>query len=173
MLPYLDAGLLAGDKCLCIVDQTDPSEVVASMVARGTAPDVDTSVRTRQLEVLGVEDAYLRGGRFATADMLAFFRKTMDEVTGRGGYQFARITGEARWVLRAPPGADEFIDYESELNNYVGEYPQAVLCLYDLAHFGGSMLVDLLRTHPKLLLGGLIVENPHYLTPDEFRALRR
>jgi hypothetical protein len=76
-------------------------------------------------------------------------------------------------VLRAPPGADEFIDYESELNNYVPEYPQAVLCLYDLALFGGSMLVDLLRTHPKLLLGSLIVENPHYLTPDEFRALRR
>jgi hypothetical protein len=48
-----------------------------------------------------------------------------------------------------------------------------VLCLYDLAHFGGSMLVDVLRTHPKLLLGGMIIENPHYLTPNEFRALRR
>jgi hypothetical protein len=35
------------------------------------------------------------------------------------------------------------------------------------------MLVDLLRTHPKLLIGGLVIDNPHYLSPEEFLAARR
>jgi hypothetical protein len=173
VLPYLRAGLVAGDKCVCIVDQTTPSEIVAGMVERERTLDLDTCVRSRQLEVLGVEDTYLRGGRFSTLEMLAFFRSMLETATTSEGYQFARIAGEASWVLGDSPGAEEFIDYESELNDFVPEYPQAVLCLYDLKYFGGSMLVDLLRTHPKLLLGGLIVENPHYLTPDEFRALPR
>jgi hypothetical protein len=37
---------------------------------------------------------------------------------------------------------------------------------------GGSTMVDLLRTHPRLLLGGMVIDNPHYLTPDEFRLAR-
>ena len=43
--------------------------------------------------------------------------------------------------------------------------------LYDLDVFGGGILVDLLKTHPKLLLGGMLLENPrHALSPDEFVA---
>jgi hypothetical protein len=173
VLPYLRAGLVAGDKCVCVVDQTAPSEIVAGLVEHEGSLDVDTCVRSRQLEVLGVDDAYLRGGAFSTAEMLAFFRQAVGTAITTDGYDFARITGEARWVFRDPPGAEEFIEYESELNDFVPEFPQAVLCLYDLAHFGGTTLVDVLRTHPKLLLGGLIIENPHYLTPNEFRVPRR
>jgi hypothetical protein len=36
----------------------------------------------------------------------------------------------------------------------------------------GSMMVDLLRTHPRILLGGMLIENPCCLTPDEFLATR-
>jgi hypothetical protein len=31
-------------------------------------------------------------------------------------------------------------------------------------------VMDVLKTHPKMLLGGSVVENPNYLTPDEFLA---
>jgi hypothetical protein len=43
---------------------------------------------------------------------------------------------------------------------------------YDLDAFGGGILVDLMKTHPKLLLGGMLLENPHALSPDEFLAER-
>ena len=32
--------------------------------------------------------------------------------------------------------------------------------------------LDILRTHPKLLLNGLVAENPHYLSPDDHIAAR-
>jgi hypothetical protein len=46
------------------------------------------------------------------------------------------------------------------------------MCLYDLAAFGGGILVDLMKTHPTLILGGMVLENRHCLTADEFLASR-
>jgi hypothetical protein len=77
------------------------------------------------------------------------------------------------WALTAAPGHEELVEYESEINRYGAKYQQILLCLYDLERLGGSELVDLLRTHPKLLLGGgMVLDNPHFLLPDEMRASR-
>jgi hypothetical protein len=44
------------------------------------------------------------------------------------------------------------------------------VCLYDLEQFGSAVIFNLLKTHPILLLGGLLLENPHYKSPDEVLA---
>jgi MEDS: MEthanogen/methylotroph, DcmR Sensory domain len=169
LLPFLRAGLDAGDKCICVVDSTSPAHVLAHL---GAKPDIDYYVECEQLQVDRAEDSYLRGDRFATSDMLDYLESFVRTATNDEGYAFVRVTGEATWVLRDPPGAEQLIAYESELNRFTPKYPQAVFCLYDLERFGGGMLVDLLKTHPKLLLGGLMLDNPNYLTPDEFEAIR-
>ena len=76
------------------------------------------------------------------------------------------------WALRDASGVEELVGYESELNRFMPKYPQLMLCLYDLKRFGGGIVVDMLKTHPKLLLGGMLLENPYYLSPDEFLAVR-
>jgi hypothetical protein len=168
LLPYLREGLRAGEKCVAIVDTTTPQEVLESI---GDEIDVKGWVASDQLDVRSAEEAYLRFGRFATEDMLAFWDIYIREALG-GGFPFARVAGETTWALREPPSVDELIRYESALNNFTSRYPQCVLCMYDLNHFGGGILVDLLRTHPKLLLGGMVLENPHYVQPEEFLAMR-
>jgi hypothetical protein len=35
------------------------------------------------------------------------------------------------------------------------------------------MMVDLLKTHPRLLIAGMVLDNPHYLSPNEFRLARK
>jgi hypothetical protein len=30
--------------------------------------------------------------------------------------------------------------------------------------------MNVLKTHPKALLGGMVIDNPYYLEPDEFLA---
>ena len=71
------------------------------------------------------------------------------------------------------PGVDELVSYESKLNRFLPRYPQVILCLYDLNRFTGEILLDLLKTHPKVLLGGMLVANPYYLDPDEFLVQRQ
>jgi MEDS: MEthanogen/methylotroph, DcmR Sensory domain len=169
LLPYLRAGLESGDKCICVVDASEPADLLASI---GPEAEVDGYVTSDQLDVRAASEAYLRNGRFSPEEQLTFYEDLVRTATTSDGYGFARIAGEASWVLDEPPGGERLIEYESELNRFVGRYPQAVFCLYDLARFGGGLIMDLLKTHPKLLLGGMIIENPNYLSPDEFRATR-
>jgi hypothetical protein len=169
--PFLGTGLDAGDKCIAIIHSPEPAEVVEGL-AKSLNVDVDEYVAREQLQVMRPSETYLRSGSFATEDMISFFDEVVTAATGSGAYPFARITGETTWLFDEPPGAEDFLDYESQLNDFVPKHPQVVLCLYDLQRFGGGMVVDLLRTHPKLLLGGLLLDNPNYMSPEEYRAAR-
>jgi hypothetical protein len=169
LLPYLREGLQAGDKVICVVDASEPAEVLASI---GPDIDVDGCIASQQFEFRPSREAYLPGGSFSTGDMVEFWNATVGAALGEGGYQFARAVGEMTWALRDAPGVEELVGYESELNRYMPKYPQLVLCLYDLKQFGGGIVVDMLKTHPKLLLGGMLLDSPYYLSPDEFLATR-
>ena len=105
--------------------------------------------------------------------MLEFWTDSLDRSLHEDGFEFVRNSGDTSGVAGLFDDFDEFAVYESHINRLATEYPQAVLCLYDLALVGGGMMLDLLRTHPKLLLGGLVIENPHYLTPDEYLTLKQ
>jgi hypothetical protein len=72
------------------------------------------------------------------------------------------------WALRDAPGVEHLVSYESELNRVTASYPVVVLCLYDLDRFSGEVVVNIVKTHPQVLIQGILVENPYYVGPDEF-----
>ena len=74
------------------------------------------------------------------------------------------------WVLPQPEGAEDFFVYEWAVNKIVDDKPAVFMCMYDLDRFGISMLVDVLKTHPNVLLDGMVLDNPHYLMPTEYLA---
>ena len=43
-----------------------------------------------------------------------------------------------------------------------------VICTYDLTKFGGEVVVDVMRTHPMIIIGGILQANPFFMPPDEF-----
>jgi hypothetical protein len=42
-----------------------------------------------------------------------------------------------------------------------------ILCLYDLERFGAEVLMDALRTHPMVVVDGMVHDNPYYLAPGK------
>ncbi len=42
-----------------------------------------------------------------------------------------------------------------------------MICSYDLDKFGAPVVVDALRTHPVVLIGGIVQRNPFYVPPEE------
>lgn len=46
-------------------------------------------------------------------------------------------------------------------------YRQPAICVYDVSKLTGEMMIDLLRTHPLTLVGGIVQENPFYTPPTE------
>jgi hypothetical protein len=161
---YLGAGLGAGERCLCVVDSIDPEHVLGLLDGSG-----QPSVWGGQLTVTSSDRAYLREGRFEPAAMIRFWDELVGASAG-GGYRMTRAVGEMTWALRGAPGVERLVSYESELNRFLPLYPQVILCLYDLDRFGAETVVDLMKTHPKLLINGMLLENPYYLDPDEFLA---
>jgi len=160
MLPFLLEGVRAGDKCTCIIDE-GVDDVRAGLGADAGRIDIRSSSET-----------YLRRGTFSTTAMLEFWDESVDAALNKEGYPFVRSAGETTWTLRELPGLYDFLGYEAELNRFLPRYPQVIMCLYDLDRFRGQVLVDILKTHPQVLIGGTVLENLHYVGPDEFLAGR-
>ncbi|MGH3903580.1 MAG: MEDS domain-containing protein [Pseudonocardiaceae bacterium] len=170
LVPYLREGLLAGDKCLCVMDDPDVDQVVGLLAEH---VDVELSQRTGQFELLCSKTTYLAGGYFAIDEMLEFWEQGVGDAVTRDGFGFVRAVGEMTWALQDLPGVEHLLAYEAKLNEFLPRYQQVILCLYDLEQFSdGEILLDLLRTHPKVLLSGQLLDNPWYTTPDEYLAMR-
>jgi len=168
LVPFLREGLRAGDKCLCIID--DGEEEVRTAVGRDGDERADPD--TDQLAILSSKETYLRRGEFSTQEMLDYWDDSVGTAIDRDGFPFVRSAGETTWTLKELPGLYDFMTYEAELNRFVPHYPQVILCLYDLDNFSGQILVDILKTHPRVLMGGTVLENLHYMEPEEFLASR-
>jgi MEDS: MEthanogen/methylotroph, DcmR Sensory domain len=158
---YLGAGLTAGDKCICVVDSAQTARRLESLTPAAGRPG------HRQLDIHLPETTYLAGGEFTPGDMLAFWTTGMTNAALEG-YSFYRLVGEMTWALRDAPGVEHLVGYESELNRVTPSYPVVVLCLYDLDRFSGEVVVNIVKTHPQVLVRGILVQNPYYVGPDEF-----
>ncbi len=164
LLPFLREGIRAGDKCLCVLDDPDAERVILPL---SLTVDVDASRRSGQFELLASDAAYLPEGTFRPVEMLAFWEHHVGRAVQHAGYGFVRAVGEMTWALRDLPGVEYLVSYEAELNRFLPRYPQVILCLYDLERFtDGHVLMELLRTHPKVFMSGQLLENPWYLAPD-------
>ena len=178
LIPFLVEGLKAGDKCTCVVDSCTPGDVLASMSEH---IEVEPYVSVSQLEVLDSDGTYLAGGGFLPERMLAFWEGKARQAPGGpggpgrpgGGPMTARNIGDMSWAHRNERVVGDLMGYESELNRIMSNFPQVNLCLYDLTRCSGELIMDVLKTHPKALLGGMVIDNPYYLDPDEFLATRR
>jgi pimeloyl-ACP methyl ester carboxylesterase len=40
--------------------------------------------------------------------------------------------------------------------------------MYETARFGGAVVMDILRTHPTVLISGVVYDNPLFVPPDQF-----
>ena len=131
------------------------------------------TVGQARLDLMTPEQTYLRGGRFSMPAMLEYWRRGVESALAESRYRFVRVVGEMPRALVNKADLDEFLAYESELNRFAPCHPQTILCLYDLDRFGGKVFLTIMRTHPVVLLSGMVLKNPYYLDPDEFLADRK
>jgi hypothetical protein len=72
------------------------------------------------------------------------------------------------WALDAIPGIEHLMVYESRLNYFIPGKPWISVCMYNVTKFSGSVILNVLRTHPFTISGGVITQNPYYQNPDEW-----
>src|SRR5258707_12818126 len=55
----------------------------------------------------------------------------------------------------------------SRVNYVTPKYDNIVVCTYDLSKFRASVVMDALRTHPVVIIGGILQENPFFVPPSQ------
>ncbi|MBN2648569.1 MAG: MEDS domain-containing protein [Prolixibacteraceae bacterium] len=87
-----------------------------------------------------------------------------------GGKINIRATAEMAWALQAIPGVEHLMAYEARLNYFIPGKPWISICMYNLNKFSGATIMNVLRTHPYTINGGVITQNPYYVHPDKWLA---
>jgi hypothetical protein len=163
LLPFIREGFAAGDRAVHIVDPAKRERHVQTLAAAGI--DAERSQQARQLEVRRWEDAYLREGQFDQDAMLALIQEVLEDGR-RQEFPMTRLVANMEWALEDRPGVRDIVEYESRLNYILPKYDDTVVCTYDLGKFSASAVMDILRTHPMVIVGEVLQENPFYTPPD-------
>jgi hypothetical protein len=167
LLPFSRSGAEAGERLFQIVDKAHLSERRSRLAEAGI--DVSEAERKRQLEIRPWEDAYLRGDRFDQNAMLELIQEVL-KGGHSSGFPMTRLWANMEWALDDLPGVHDLVEYETRLNQILPNYDDVVVCTYDLSKFSAPVVIDIMRTHPQVIIGGVLQENPFYVPPDEFLA---
>lgn len=166
VLPFIKDGFECGHKAFHVVDPKLRDEHRQRLASAGI--DVPAAEQSGQFDLRNWTDVYLRDGRFDQDRMLALIQEEVLEGEKRNKFALTRMVAHVEWALEKHPGVDDLVEYEARVNYIWPQNKDAVICVYDLTKFGGDIVMDILRTHPMVLIGGLIQENPFFVPPDEF-----
>ncbi len=163
MVPYVRQGLERGERCVYVVDEHSVDDVATVLEAHGV--EVEREQARGALVFLTQRESFLRGGRFEPEAMVAYFRQVEHESLA-AGFTGVCGTGEMSWALGPEPSRVELIRYECLLNRYLPGSHAMANCQYNRRRFPPEVIHDVLRTHPRVILGDEVHENLFYETPE-------
>jgi hypothetical protein len=167
LIPFAKDGLQAGERLFQVVDKGHIAARRARL--RDSGIDVQNAEDRDQLEIRPWEQAYLRDNRFNQDRMLDLIQEVL--AAGRQkGFAMTRLWANMEWALEDLPGVHDIVEYETRLNRFLPNYDDVVVCTYDLNRFSAPVVMDIMRTHPQVIIGGMLQENPFYVPPDQFLA---
>lgn len=171
LLPFIKDGFACRDRAFHVVDPDRRKEHFERLESAGI--DTAAAESSGQLKVYGWNDAHIDpSGHFNQHRMLALIEDEL-KFGATHGFGVSRAIGHMGWALEDRPGIDDLVEYEARLNYILPRYKDPVICVYDISKFSGAVIVDILRTHPMVIIGGTLQENPFFVPPDEFlRELR-
>jgi hypothetical protein len=162
---FIKDGLDTGEKAFHIVDPNLRHDHLKRLTDAGI--DVEKAMSTGQLEVRVWQENYLIADRFEQDAMLSLVDKAL-QTNATEGYTNTRIVAHMEWALLEKHGVDDLLEYETRVNYVLTKYHNPVICAYDLSKFSANVAINVMRTHPMVIIGGVLQENPFFVPPDQF-----
>jgi MEDS: MEthanogen/methylotroph, DcmR Sensory domain len=165
LLPFIKDGFECGDKAVHVVNPGQHNDHLQRLAAIGIDPTV--AQQKGQFELRTNTETYLRDGRFDQDRMLEAFEQ-LASGNAKGGFPLSRIVCRMDWAAEDRSHIDDLVEFESRVNHVWRHHDDAVICTYHLGKFGGETVVDIMRTHPMVIIGGILQQNPFFVPPEEF-----
>ncbi len=168
LLPFIRDGFDHGHRAVHVVDPAQRGDHLGRLAAAGI--DTAAAEGCGQLELRGSTETYLPDGRFDPERMLGVFEQL---TVHRGGFPLSRIVCRMDWAAEGGVVAEEVIEFEARVNHLWCRHDDAVICTYRVGQLGGDALIGIVRTHPLVIVGGILQRNPFFVPPERFLAERR
>lgn len=165
---FLGVGDQAGDLQLYCQGEKSKEHIHAALSAAWPSSQKHLD-DPKHFQMFGYDEIYYPNGSFSARDM----EQALENLYAQSqvdGPRNVRAAAEMNWALDSVPGGEEIMVYESRTNTFVRDKRWVSLCLYDVARFNGAQIMDVLRTHPYTINGGVVTENPFYQDPDIWLA---
>ncbi len=165
LLPFIKDGFRCGHKAIHVVNPNQRQSHLQRLNQAGIDPAI--AQQSGQLELRINTDVYLPDGHFDPDRMIAAFEKLASD-NAKGAFPLSRICCRMDWAVEDGSHVDDVIEFESRVNEVWRRHDDAVICTYHLGKFGGDAVMDIMRTHPMVIIGGILQQNPFFVSPDEF-----
>lgn len=165
LTPYYKEAIDLHEKCLHILDPENMAEHKSRLGNAGI--DVALCETSGQLEL--VTWRYVYYDESGTFDKRRIFSIAADSKKAgmQAGFKRLRLVGDMNWALAHLPGRNKLVEFEANVTQALLHSDQTVLCIYDIAQLSGNTMMDLLRTHPYTVIGGVVQENPFFIPAEK------
>jgi hypothetical protein len=165
LLPFIRDGFQCGHKAIHVVNPDQRQDHLQRLDAAGI--DAAAAQQSGQLDVRINTEVYLPDGRFDADRMISAFEQLASGNAGED-YPLSRICCRMDWTAKEQSHVDDVIEFEARVNDVWRRHEDAVICTYHLGQFRGDEVIDIMRTHPMVIIGGILQQNPFFVPPDEF-----
>jgi hypothetical protein len=162
LLPFIVEGVERGEKAVHVVDPELRDDHLGRLASGGL--DVASLMKSGQLELLDWNEMYYEDSGFDETRMIAKWEAALDRAV-QEGYPRTRVVAHLEWWDK---DVRKLLRYESKFHLRPYHSRDPVICTYDLAKHSGAFIIDVMRTHPMILIGGLLQKNPFYVPPEQF-----
>ncbi len=166
--PFLLSGLNTNQRCVYILDKNDEHGIMDA-VAR--TKELRDKMESGQVVFLRKQETYLKNGKFEHRRMLSLIEQVHKDALA-DGYAGATLTGEMTWFNDGGTEPEALLEYEAKINGLHPGIEANILCQYDETGFDAGLLMEVIRTHPKVMLDGMLCSNPYYIPPEDYLSLR-
>ena len=160
-------------ECLRTADvcPSGPRTVGGKHAARPDRTAGDGTSRARS-PLVSAQDICLGQHNFTVVDALARWQEWLAGSARPGWFTFASATGGFASAASSLVAAAEFGRMEAELRRTADHSPRTLCCAYDLDRCDGNLVVDIMKTQPRVLVGNTVVENIYHVAADPAMAAR-
>lgn len=160
LMPFILEGFARGDLAAHIVNPARRAAHLAWLAGAGV--DTAAAKAQGQLVVRTWDETYLQDGQFDQQRMIDTLLALIAPENAPPG-KISRNIADMAWSAANGPSAYEIVEYEARLNQALPEQHAPVVCTYDLTHFSADVVIDIMRTHPMVIIGGILQENPFFV----------
>jgi len=155
---FLILGIRQGEHVVVFGHDEANAKVLGILKRNGI--DTEHLLTTNRLSVIG-------GGPSGETMLGGIGEKFQQAVDG--GSHCIRLLGNIGWSKPGWPDDLDILAFEAKVTGAARRFPCVVMCMYDVAHLSGTVMVHgAYETHPLTFCGNVLRENPHYVQVERF-----